>query len=59
MIEIQTVNNLKALVVVPGSDTLTQRVLIAAALGQGRFRITGKYRMTERPIEPLIHALRG
>ncbi|MCI5179512.1 MAG: 3-phosphoshikimate 1-carboxyvinyltransferase [Candidatus Electrothrix sp. AW3_4] len=131
MIEIQTVNNLNALVVVPGSDPLTQRALIAAALaqgestligplasddtaytikalrqmgiavddsdpsswvvqgsggkiarpeediflgnngtatrfltsvaalGQGRFRITGGDRMAERPIDPLIHALRG
>ncbi|MCI5158378.1 MAG: 3-phosphoshikimate 1-carboxyvinyltransferase, partial [Candidatus Electrothrix sp. AUS1_2] len=27
--------------------------------GKGRFRITGGERMAERPIEPLIHALRG
>ncbi|MCI5134063.1 MAG: 3-phosphoshikimate 1-carboxyvinyltransferase [Candidatus Electrothrix sp. AW2] len=41
------------------NGTATRFLTSVAALGQGRFRITGGDRMAERPIDPLIHALRG
>ena len=41
------------------NGTATRFLTSVAALGQGRFRITGGERMAERPIEPLIRALRG
>jgi 3-phosphoshikimate 1-carboxyvinyltransferase len=41
------------------NGTATRFLTSVAALGQGRFRISGGQRMTERPIEPLIQALRG
>ncbi|WYD80784.1 MAG: 3-phosphoshikimate 1-carboxyvinyltransferase [Candidatus Electrothrix gigas] len=41
------------------NGTATRFLTSVAALGQGRFRITGGNRMAERPIDPLIHALRG
>ena len=41
------------------NGTATRFLTSVAALGQGRFRITGGERMAERPIEPLIQALRG
>ncbi|MCI5164984.1 MAG: 3-phosphoshikimate 1-carboxyvinyltransferase [Candidatus Electrothrix sp. GM3_4] len=41
------------------NGTATRFLTSVAALGQGRFRITGGKRMAERPIEPLIRALRG
>ncbi|WPD22942.1 MAG: 3-phosphoshikimate 1-carboxyvinyltransferase [Candidatus Electrothrix scaldis] len=41
------------------NGTATRFLTSVAALGKGRFRITGGERMAERPIEPLIHALRG
>ncbi|MCI5188370.1 MAG: 3-phosphoshikimate 1-carboxyvinyltransferase [Candidatus Electrothrix sp. AS4_5] len=41
------------------NGTATRFLTSVAALGQGRFRITGGERMAERPIDPLIHALRG
>lgn len=41
------------------NGTATRFLTSVAALGQGRFRISGGERMAERPIDPLIHALRG
>ncbi len=41
------------------NGTATRFLTSVAALGKGRFRITGGERMAERPIEPLIRALRG
>lgn len=41
------------------NGTATRFLTSVAALGKGRFRITGGERMAERPIEPLIQALRG
>ncbi|WP_446008190.1 3-phosphoshikimate 1-carboxyvinyltransferase [Candidatus Electrothrix sp.] len=41
------------------NGTATRFLTSVAALGQGRFRISGGERMAERPIEPLIRALRG
>lgn len=50
----------------PGADiflgnngTATRFLTSVAALGHGRFRITGNERMAQRPILPLIEALRG
>lgn len=41
------------------NGTATRFLTSVAALGKGRFRITGGDRMAERPIDPLIQALRG
>ncbi len=41
------------------NGTATRFLTSVAALGQGRFHITGSERMAERPILPLIEALRG
>ncbi len=41
------------------NGTATRFLTSVAALGQGRFRITGDERMAERPIAPLMEALRG
>lgn len=41
------------------NGTATRFLTSVAALGQGRFHITGSERMAERPILPLIKALRG
>ncbi|MDA8165372.1 MAG: 3-phosphoshikimate 1-carboxyvinyltransferase [Desulfobacteraceae bacterium] len=41
------------------NGTATRFLTSVAALGQGVFRITGDRRMEERPIAPLIEALRG
>ena len=41
------------------NGTATRFLTSVAALGNGRFRITGSSRMAERPIAPLIAALRG
>ncbi len=41
------------------NGTATRFLTSVAALGKGRFRVTGGERMAERPIDPLIHALRG
>ncbi len=41
------------------NGTATRFLTSVAALGHGRFRISGGERMAERPIEPLIQALQG
>lgn len=41
------------------NGTATRFLTSVAALGQGRFRITGSERMTQRPILPLMQALQG
>jgi 3-phosphoshikimate 1-carboxyvinyltransferase len=41
------------------NGTATRFLTSVAALGHGRFRITGDKRMAERPIAPLMEALRG
>jgi 3-phosphoshikimate 1-carboxyvinyltransferase len=41
------------------NGTATRFLTSVAALGQGRFHITGNERMAERPILPLMEALRG
>ncbi|WP_457573165.1 3-phosphoshikimate 1-carboxyvinyltransferase [Desulfolithobacter sp.] len=41
------------------NGTATRFLTSVAALGHGRFRITGDERMAERPIAPLMEALRG
>ncbi len=41
------------------NGTATRFLTSVAALGHGRFRITGSSRMAHRPIGPLITALRG
>ena len=41
------------------NGTATRFLTSVAALGHGRFRITGSERMAERPILPLMEALRG
>ncbi|RPH38193.1 MAG: 3-phosphoshikimate 1-carboxyvinyltransferase, partial [Desulfobulbaceae bacterium] len=41
MIEIQSVAGVEATVSVPGSKSLTQRALIAAALAKGESRLVG------------------
>ena len=41
------------------NGTATRFLTSVAALGRGRFRITGSERMSERPILPLMEALRG
>lgn len=41
------------------NGTATRFLTSVAALGQGLFRITGDRRMEERPIAPLMEALRG
>ncbi len=41
------------------NGTATRFLTSVAALGQGRFHITGSSRMAERPILPLIKALQG
>lgn len=41
------------------NGTATRFLASVAALGHGTFRITGDARMAERPIEPLLQALRG
>jgi 3-phosphoshikimate 1-carboxyvinyltransferase len=41
------------------NGTATRFLTSVAALGHGRFRITGDRRMAERPIAPLMEALRG
>ena len=41
------------------NGTATRFLTSVAALGQGRFRITGGDRMTQRPIAPLMQALQG
>lgn len=41
------------------NGTATRFLTSVAALGQGRFVITGEKRMEERPIEPLMQALKG
>jgi 3-phosphoshikimate 1-carboxyvinyltransferase len=41
------------------NGTATRFLTSVAALGKGRFRISGGKRMAERPIDPLIRALRG
>jgi 3-phosphoshikimate 1-carboxyvinyltransferase len=41
------------------NGTATRFLTSVAALGQGLFRITGDARMAERPIKPLMEALRG
>jgi len=41
------------------NGTATRFLTSVAALGQGRFRITGSERMAQRPILPLMEALRG
>lgn len=41
------------------NGTATRFLTSVAALGQGRFHITGNERMAQRPILPLIEALRG
>jgi len=54
-------------VIVPGSEaiflgnngTATRFLTSVASLGNGTFQITGDKRMEERPINPLISALRG
>ncbi|MDX9840217.1 MAG: 3-phosphoshikimate 1-carboxyvinyltransferase [Desulfobulbus sp.] len=41
------------------NGTATRFLTSLAALGQGRFRITGSERMAQRPILPLLEALHG
>lgn len=41
------------------NGTATRFLTSVAALGQGRFVITGEKRMEERPIQPLMRALEG
>jgi 3-phosphoshikimate 1-carboxyvinyltransferase len=41
------------------NGTATRFLTSVAALGQGRFHITGSERMAQRPIFPLMEALRG
>ena len=41
------------------NGTATRFLTSVAALGHGRFRISGSERMAERPIEPLMEALQG
>ena len=41
------------------NGTATRFLTSVAALGQGRFHITGSERMAQRPILPLMEALRG
>jgi 3-phosphoshikimate 1-carboxyvinyltransferase len=41
------------------NGTATRFLTSVAALGHGRFRITGGERMAQRPIAPLMQALRG
>lgn len=41
------------------NGTATRFLTSVAALGQGRFHITGSERMTQRPILPLMQALQG
>lgn len=41
------------------NGTATRFLTSVAALGHGRFRITGSERMSERPIDPLMAALAG
>ncbi|RUM36164.1 MAG: 3-phosphoshikimate 1-carboxyvinyltransferase [Desulfobulbus sp.] len=41
------------------NGTATRFLTSVAALGQGRFAVTGDERMASRPIGPLMHALRG
>lgn len=41
------------------NGTATRFLTSVAALGRGRFHITGSQRMAERPILPLMEALRG
>ncbi|MGI6656376.1 MAG: 3-phosphoshikimate 1-carboxyvinyltransferase [Desulfobulbus sp.] len=41
------------------NGTATRFLTSVAALGQGTFHITGDARMAERPIDPLMQALRG
>lgn len=41
------------------NGTATRFLTSVAALGRGRFRITGDKRMAERPIAPLLEALHG
>lgn len=41
------------------NGTATRFLTSVAALGHGRFRISGDKRMAERPIAPLLDALRG
>ena len=41
------------------NGTATRFLTSVAALGQGRFRITGAERMSRRPIGPLMEALQG
>lgn len=41
------------------NGTATRFLTSVAALGTGDFRITGDSRMAERPIQPLLEALRG
>ncbi len=41
------------------NGTATRFLTSVAALGNGSFRITGDHRMEERPIQPLMAALRG
>jgi len=41
------------------NGTATRFLTSVAALGNGKFRITGDRRMEERPIQPLMAALRG
>lgn len=41
------------------NGTATRFLTSVASLGHGTFRITGDPRMSERPIEPLMQALRG
>lgn len=41
------------------NGTATRFLTSVAALGQGNFRITGGERMSQRPIAPLMDALRG
>jgi 3-phosphoshikimate 1-carboxyvinyltransferase len=41
------------------NGTATRFLTSVAALGRGAFQITGGLRMAERPIEPLMEALRG
>lgn len=41
------------------NGTATRFLTSLAALGHGRFRITGSKRMTQRPILPLLNALHG
>ena len=46
-------------IVLGNNGTATRFLTSVAALGHGKFRITGDQRMSERPIAPLMEALQG